>query len=241
LKYRCGLSTWRSDLDIFLIEEEDETERKQTLNRIQNLPETIHPSAEIHSFHMERCLRILPNDQNTGGFFIAVLEKLASFPSTEKVIPKSKSSLKEVSKKEIVSSAAATSSLQIIPNAQNPSKKKLKAMKEIGFNPKQEETFIHALNENEKFSLLKNTYTDLFQKAQKLFPLKSENGSFQFMVRDNSQVHLLCRRGAEFIDDFPDIPIYSLGIPLLKEGNKSHLKISQSLTLSLGDLFEIKK
>jgi hypothetical protein len=156
------------------------------------------------------------------------------------VIPKSKSSMKELSKKEMVSSAPATSNLQIIPNAQNPSKKKLKAMKEIGFNPKQEEASVHPLSDDEKFSLLKNSSTDLFQKVQKLFPLKTEN-DFQFMIRRNCEVHLLCRRGAEFIDEFPDIPIYSLGIPLLKEGNKSHLNISQSLTLSSDDLFEIKK
>lgn len=35
---------------------------------------------EISNFPLECCMRILPHDQNTGAFFIAVLQKLSSLP-----------------------------------------------------------------------------------------------------------------------------------------------------------------
>lgn len=35
---------------------------------------------EAHTFHLDRCIRILPHHQNTGGFFVAVLEKVRLLP-----------------------------------------------------------------------------------------------------------------------------------------------------------------
>ncbi|CAK4080443.1 unnamed protein product [Aphanomyces euteiches] len=35
------------------------------------------------SIHLEHCLRFLPHDQNTGGFFVAVLEKVAPLPGLD--------------------------------------------------------------------------------------------------------------------------------------------------------------
>uniref|UniRef100_A0AAX7TLD2 tRNA (cytosine(34)-C(5))-methyltransferase n=1 Tax=Astatotilapia calliptera TaxID=8154 RepID=A0AAX7TLD2_ASTCA len=37
-------------------------------------------SEKLASFHLERCMRILPHHQNTGGFFVAVLVKKAPMP-----------------------------------------------------------------------------------------------------------------------------------------------------------------
>ncbi|EJW88371.1 hypothetical protein WUBG_00716 [Wuchereria bancrofti] len=39
---------------------------------------------EIRNFHLERCFRILPHLQNTGGFFVAVLRKLKPLNQTDK-------------------------------------------------------------------------------------------------------------------------------------------------------------
>ncbi|OVA15687.1 Bacterial Fmu (Sun)/eukaryotic nucleolar NOL1/Nop2p [Macleaya cordata] len=36
---------------------------------------------EVSSLPLERCMRIVPHDQNTGAFFIAVLQKLSPFPA----------------------------------------------------------------------------------------------------------------------------------------------------------------
>ncbi|XP_042913410.1 RNA cytosine C(5)-methyltransferase NSUN2-like [Parasteatoda tepidariorum] len=39
------------------------------------------PSAEIiKDLHLEHCIRILPHHQDTGGFFVAVLEKKDKLP-----------------------------------------------------------------------------------------------------------------------------------------------------------------
>ncbi|KAK6106374.1 NOL1/NOP2/sun family protein [Brugia pahangi] len=40
---------------------------------------------EIQNFHLERCFRILPHLQNTGGFFVAVLRKLKPLNQTGKI------------------------------------------------------------------------------------------------------------------------------------------------------------
>ncbi|KAG7364279.1 NOL1/NOP2/sun family RNA methylase [Nitzschia inconspicua] len=34
---------------------------------------------EVSSFHLDRCMRIMPQDMNTGGFFVALLKKVAPF------------------------------------------------------------------------------------------------------------------------------------------------------------------
>ncbi|EGC37420.1 hypothetical protein DICPUDRAFT_30335 [Dictyostelium purpureum] len=44
---------------------------------------TLWPSTEEEAkkMHLEYCMRVYPHQQNTGGFFIAVLEKVADFPN----------------------------------------------------------------------------------------------------------------------------------------------------------------
>lgn len=39
------------------------------------VPATLWPAGDEESNYLERCMRIYPHDQNTGGFFVAVLEK----------------------------------------------------------------------------------------------------------------------------------------------------------------------
>ncbi|KAL3527620.1 hypothetical protein ACH5RR_012276 [Cinchona calisaya] len=39
---------------------------------------------EVSSLPLERCMRIVPHDQNTGAFFIAVLHKLSALPAVQK-------------------------------------------------------------------------------------------------------------------------------------------------------------
>ncbi|KYM78314.1 tRNA (cytosine-5-)-methyltransferase CG6133 [Atta colombica] len=56
---------------------EDVPEQWQTQVR----PKMFPPDAnEASKFHLERCMRILPHHQDTGGFFVAVLEKVKSLP-----------------------------------------------------------------------------------------------------------------------------------------------------------------
>ncbi|KAI8906840.1 S-adenosyl-L-methionine-dependent methyltransferase [Gorgonomyces haynaldii] len=56
--------------------------------RFEDNPEffvpTMFPPQEIESFGMEKCLRIYPFSQNTGGFFVAVLEKVGDYGALDK-------------------------------------------------------------------------------------------------------------------------------------------------------------
>jgi hypothetical protein len=52
----------------------------QNLARLSMFPP---PQAEAEAMHLERCMRCLPHDQDTGGFFICLLRKVA--PVHEKV------------------------------------------------------------------------------------------------------------------------------------------------------------
>ncbi|GAV60217.1 Nol1_Nop2_Fmu domain-containing protein [Cephalotus follicularis] len=47
---------------------------------------------EVSDLPLERCMRILPHDQNSGAFFIAVLHKLSPLPAIQEKIPKLKAS-----------------------------------------------------------------------------------------------------------------------------------------------------
>ena len=47
----------------------------------KKLTRSMFTDAESDSFPLERCMRILPHHADTGGFFIAVLEKVAKYPA----------------------------------------------------------------------------------------------------------------------------------------------------------------
>ncbi|XP_012136901.1 tRNA (cytosine(34)-C(5))-methyltransferase Nsun2 [Megachile rotundata] len=65
---------------------EDVPEQWQTQIRPQMFP----PKPEDASkFHLDRCIRILPHHQDTGGFFVAILEKVAELPWESELGPTS--------------------------------------------------------------------------------------------------------------------------------------------------------
>lgn len=51
------------------------------------LPESLFPQPQSDSLHLNRCLRIYPHLQNTGGFFVAVLHKKGPIGSLDKQQP----------------------------------------------------------------------------------------------------------------------------------------------------------
>ena len=79
LKYVPGLSRWVvMSRDLTAYETPDEVpETMKHILRWSLFP----PNPEVaNKFHLERCLRILPHQQNTGGFFVSVLKKVALLP-----------------------------------------------------------------------------------------------------------------------------------------------------------------
>ena len=56
-------------------EEVQEREKEEQLEGIERLSQSMFPSATTDALPLERCMRVYPHLQNTGGFFITVLEK----------------------------------------------------------------------------------------------------------------------------------------------------------------------
>ncbi|ORY95172.1 S-adenosyl-L-methionine-dependent methyltransferase [Lobosporangium transversale] len=87
LKRRPGLSDWK----VF-------TKDGQIMEKFEDIPKdargrfypSMWPPSNADNLHLERCLRIYPHLQNTGGFFVAVFKKTAPF-----VVPNSSRSVKE--------------------------------------------------------------------------------------------------------------------------------------------------
>jgi hypothetical protein len=46
---------------------------------------TMFPDAQSNGFPLHRCMRVLPHHQDTGGFFIAVLQKTAPIDAIDPV------------------------------------------------------------------------------------------------------------------------------------------------------------
>jgi 16S rRNA C967 or C1407 C5-methylase (RsmB/RsmF family) len=105
---RPGLSTWLCNKDIFTIGEPDEESRLESLSRLPPLVDSMYPpsSEEALEMNLQLCHRLYPHDQNTGGFFVAVLEL-------------SKDNIKDIS-----------------ININSSEYNSLKAMHSLGYNPK---------------------------------------------------------------------------------------------------------
>jgi len=79
LKCSRGLSTWRvmTKTGEFVDNPEELPDILKTQFKMSVFP----PSPqEAERFNLDRCIRILPHQQDTGGFFVAVLRKLAHIP-----------------------------------------------------------------------------------------------------------------------------------------------------------------
>lgn len=78
-KYRPGMTTWKvmTEDGIFLEKYSDANEEFTS-----EYPETVFPPPikEAMAYHMERCIRVLPHDSDTAGWFCAVLVKNSELP-----------------------------------------------------------------------------------------------------------------------------------------------------------------
>jgi len=99
-KRRPGVSTWRVADHTEVGEEEDDEEDEEVRLRFHEsykkavsagMPHAVEslwpPSAAVAaSQHLERCSRILPHDQDTGGFFVALLRKDAPLKQASRLV-----------------------------------------------------------------------------------------------------------------------------------------------------------
>ncbi|XP_055715572.1 tRNA (cytosine(34)-C(5))-methyltransferase [Phlebotomus papatasi] len=92
LKFSPGMTKWElSSKDMeFYSDFSQVPEKYHTIIRPQ-----MFPPENVHNLNLERCMRILPHQQDTGGFFVAVLVKTKPMPweksqEEEKLVPQRK-------------------------------------------------------------------------------------------------------------------------------------------------------
>ena len=68
---RRGISSWSSDRDMMVAGEEG-VEKEESLSKLPKmLPSMDPPTAlEAASLHLDRCIRIVPHDQDMGGILV---------------------------------------------------------------------------------------------------------------------------------------------------------------------------
>lgn len=102
----AGLHTWRvrdrKDQDVWYTPEDLPPNLKQVY------PSTIFPpsATDAAELHLERCVRIYPHDQDTGGFFICKLRKTADHMPTKREAPPDAAPAPEAAKTEAAAAAA---------------------------------------------------------------------------------------------------------------------------------------
>lgn len=81
LKHSSGLETWKACMRdmVFYDKFDDVPEKHQSTLRPYMFPP---PAEKVKELNLTRCIRILPQQQNTGAFFVAVFEKKGELPWT---------------------------------------------------------------------------------------------------------------------------------------------------------------
>ncbi|XP_019640175.1 PREDICTED: tRNA (cytosine(34)-C(5))-methyltransferase-like [Branchiostoma belcheri] len=83
LKRLSGVSSWKvmtKKGEFYSSIEEVPTDRSTNLRRASMFPPP--DPDKLNAMHLDRCIRILPHHQDTGGFFVAVLRKTKALPWT---------------------------------------------------------------------------------------------------------------------------------------------------------------
>ncbi|KAJ3012948.1 tRNA (cytosine(34)-C(5))-methyltransferase [Thoreauomyces humboldtii] len=136
-----GLSTWtfqhKNGFFYNSFDETPEDDRKGVLP-------SMFPPANASELNLDRCIRIYPHLQNTGGFFVAVLEKVAAYGSLDKPRsePKSQAAVSEdlvepESEAAVNEDIMANITEETIDNeASLTNKRKRDAKEEVGEEPK---------------------------------------------------------------------------------------------------------
>ncbi|KAG2222188.1 hypothetical protein INT45_014085, partial [Circinella minor] len=89
LKRKPGLKTWKviTKDGKFLNSIEDlQDNNKNNDSQNRKFPKSVFPPDNANDLHLDRCLRIYPHLQNTGGFFVAVFDKVKPISQSEREV-----------------------------------------------------------------------------------------------------------------------------------------------------------
>lgn len=124
---RPGQSHWECSEDVFTSGEPDEASRRASLARMPKITTSMQPptAEEARLMQLQRCHRVMPQDNDTGGFFVAVLQLLPESVPTDPAylaVSGSGTAAGKVSKKGKQEEVSAEASMEIMRN--------------LGYNPK---------------------------------------------------------------------------------------------------------
>eukprot|EP01036_Dinobryon_divergens_P032948 gene32948-42635_t len=193
LRYRPGISHWHCSPEAFTVGEKDAGEKMKSLKKLPPILPTMYPPTdELTRGELAKCMRLLPHDQDTGGFFVAVFRKKASTIPKENPVPDDNSTSTE--KPPVADSATASTTTttakktQTIQNIQIIKSKsaKLNTKSDSIFNPSAKSASNHALK-----SLGYNPKT-LTESAYKAKPSDENSltgvfGEYSFITKVRSQ------------------------------------------------------
>lgn len=158
LKFIPGLLSWKlfikENKEWIFIDKEEEGKNKQHLRPSMFPP----PIEETKKLGLDKCIRILPHHQNSGGFFIAVLEKKAELPW----LRKTETTNKDVSEKDTKMKEGDQNATSDNKNENN--KRPLEESEDIGPPPKQkfsgfkEDPFLFMTKEDPMWPSLKEYF-----------------------------------------------------------------------------------
>ncbi|KAJ8652087.1 hypothetical protein O0I10_012318 [Lichtheimia ornata] len=104
LRRKPGLTTWKvMTKDGQFVDSIDDVPDS-------NLPASVFPPANAADLHLERCLRIYPHQQDTGGFFVAVFDKVKPMTAADKA-KVAKSHGQQVNEQEVEAAEAKEENL----------------------------------------------------------------------------------------------------------------------------------
>ncbi|KAI9320764.1 S-adenosyl-L-methionine-dependent methyltransferase [Dichotomocladium elegans] len=104
LKRKPGLSTWK------VMAKDGQFVDSPADAAATGLPPSVFPPENAADLHLERCLRIYPHLQNTGGFFVAVFDKVKPLTAADKAAL-AKSSGQVLDEKEVEAAEAKEETL----------------------------------------------------------------------------------------------------------------------------------
>ena len=146
LRKRPGVSHWLCDDEIFTIGEPDDSARLASKSRLTAFcPSMYPPVPEVAAqLHLDRCVRILPHDQDTGGFFVAVLEMVGAGEIATPIVLPPIVTVKPVAEEEIADEGKEDRDLKAEKKERMEKKaasgiseaRTLQTFKSLGFNAK---------------------------------------------------------------------------------------------------------
>ena len=77
--------------------------------KTKGMTQDMFPPANVHDLPLERCWRMMPHDQNTGGFFLALLRKTGELQGPSGPAKESSSSSSSGGSSRSVSSSSSSS------------------------------------------------------------------------------------------------------------------------------------